>query len=173
MLQAGQQFHMTGSDDLWQVLHVNESRAHCISRRQETTTIGDRTFQATSRRTIDISPNSAVDIVGTVDVVVPFVSRTRTTQQPRAATKNAPRTQTAQRAPIVAATSGYRLRCVNSAAWLRRMQPSKPGATASYKIVTDVTQATVIKTLRQAEAKLAEVVSLHNDDAHAAKLEVV
>lgn len=72
-LLPGQRFRMLDSPDVWRVLHVNGSRAHCTSERRETVTMptvdpktgekGTRTFTASSARTIDISPNSVVQLV--------------------------------------------------------------------------------------------------------------
>jgi len=70
-LVAGQRFKL--GDSTWVVVHVNESRAHCKSERREPVTVKNydwkkdqetvRTFEATSRKTIDISPNSIVEML--------------------------------------------------------------------------------------------------------------
>jgi hypothetical protein len=44
--------------------------------------------------------------------------------------------------------------------WLRREQPRKPGDVARYRVVTDASKATVIKSRRQVELKLAEATTL-------------
>jgi hypothetical protein len=73
-LAAGQRFRMlAGGEEIWRVLHVNDSRAHCASEKQEQVTMGDRSFVATSRRTIDISPNSIVEFVDASAVPEPVV----------------------------------------------------------------------------------------------------
>lgn len=53
----------------WRVSYVNASRAHCVATVRELVTVrdgrgGTRTFEATRRITIDISPNSAVELPG-------------------------------------------------------------------------------------------------------------
>jgi len=72
----------------------------------------------------------------------------------------------------VAVAGGYRLRCTVGG-WLRRDQPRKPGDKPTWKRVEDVSKASVYKTQRQAEAKLAEVASLYNDQDHDVALEAV
>lgn len=67
-LRRGQKFDMDGRR--WRVVYLNASRAHCVTTVREPVTVtdrklgGSRTFQATRRITIDISPNSAVDLLG-------------------------------------------------------------------------------------------------------------
>jgi hypothetical protein len=51
----------------WRVVYVNASRAHCVATVKQPVTVHtrmgeSRTFAATRRITIDISPNSAVDL---------------------------------------------------------------------------------------------------------------
>jgi hypothetical protein len=65
MLTKGQRFQMAGQR--WRVVYVNASRAHCVATVREPVTVRTRygpphTFEATRRLTIDISPNSAVDL---------------------------------------------------------------------------------------------------------------
>jgi hypothetical protein len=68
MLARGQRFQMDGRK--WKVVSVSESRAHCVSTVRQLVTVNDRksggtrTFEATRRITIDISPNSAVELLG-------------------------------------------------------------------------------------------------------------
>lgn len=67
MLRPGQVFHLNGAR--WRVAYVNESRAHCVSVATRTVTVRDRrtgqerTFQAHSRETLDISPNSELEVL--------------------------------------------------------------------------------------------------------------
>jgi hypothetical protein len=66
-LLRGQKFTMGGHR--WRVVSVSESRAHCVATVREPVTVNDRktgdtrTFQATRKITIDISPNSAVEML--------------------------------------------------------------------------------------------------------------
>jgi hypothetical protein len=67
-LTRGQKFPMNGH--VWRVVSVSELRAHCIATVKEPVTVNDRksggtrTFVAERRITIDISPNSAVELLG-------------------------------------------------------------------------------------------------------------
>jgi len=72
----------------------------------------------------------------------------------------APKVSSIPKAPKVADVNGYRLKSGDK--YLRRDQPRKPGELATYKVV-ELSKATVIKTLRQAEVKVAEVNSLYPD----------
>src|SRR5580765_5172600 len=63
VLKTGTRFKFHGFDEIWRVLLVNESRAHCVSESREQVTLGARTFQATSRKTTDISPNADVEVL--------------------------------------------------------------------------------------------------------------
>lgn len=77
MLQPGQRFTHAGK--AWHVLSVNESRAHCKCEAAQQVTVDGRTFTATSGQTIDISPNSEVEILeGTVEILAPRVKREKT-----------------------------------------------------------------------------------------------
>lgn len=66
-LRRGQRFQMGGRR--WRVAYVNASRAHCVATVREPVTVNDRRrgvtrrFHAERRITIDISANSAVDLV--------------------------------------------------------------------------------------------------------------
>ncbi len=60
-LKPGQRFIRNGK--VFVVAHVNESRAHCVSETKIEVVLKDRTFQAASGDTLDISPNSLVDVV--------------------------------------------------------------------------------------------------------------
>jgi hypothetical protein len=66
-LTRGQRFQMNGHK--WRVVSVSESRAHCIATVRQPVTVNDRkssgtrTFVAERRITIDISPNSAVELL--------------------------------------------------------------------------------------------------------------
>lgn len=69
MLKVGDRFRLSGR--VWRVTLVNASRAHCVSEAKEQVTMMEwnkklgqrvpRTFTATSRDTIDISPNAPVE----------------------------------------------------------------------------------------------------------------
>lgn len=65
-LHRGQRFQMNGVR--WRVVWVSELRAHCIAIVRKPFTVNDRrtgrkrTFQAKRVVSIDISPNSAVDL---------------------------------------------------------------------------------------------------------------
>lgn len=67
-LRRGQRFDMDGRK--WRVASVSESRAHCVATVKQLVTVNDRktggtrTFAAERRITIDISPNSAVELLG-------------------------------------------------------------------------------------------------------------
>jgi len=84
-----------------------------------------------------------------------------------------PQGQASGDAPIVAPAGGYRLRCTALEGWLRRDQPRKPGDKATWKRVEDVSKASIYRTLRQAEAKVAEVAGLYDDRDHQAVLEAI
>jgi hypothetical protein len=94
-------------------------------------------------------------------------------QPPVTAAAPVPPEPTPERAPIVAPAGGYRLRCTGREGWLRRDQPRKPGEKPTWKRVEDATKASIYKTQRQAEAKLAEVASLYDDRDHQVELEAV
>lgn len=70
-LRRGQRFQMGGRR--WRVIHISQSRAHCEAVVREPVTINDRrsgssrTFHATRRITIDISPNSGVDLLAELE----------------------------------------------------------------------------------------------------------
>jgi hypothetical protein len=63
-LRTGQTFALLGIR--WRVAYVNESRAHCVATTKHTVTVRSkgrtRTFNATDRKTLDISPNSIVTL---------------------------------------------------------------------------------------------------------------
>lgn len=59
-LRRGDRFELNG--ELWRVQYVNVSRAHCVATDRREVTIGARVFRATVTRTLDISPNSIVEI---------------------------------------------------------------------------------------------------------------
>lgn len=67
MLRRGQKFGMGGHR--WRVAHVSDSRAHYIATVKQPVTVNDRktggtrTFTAERRISIDISPNSAVELL--------------------------------------------------------------------------------------------------------------
>lgn len=71
MLHRGQRFILNGQR--WRVAYVNASRAHCVATVREPVTITDRrtstprTFTATRRITVDISPNSGVDVLAEIE----------------------------------------------------------------------------------------------------------
>jgi hypothetical protein len=82
---------------------------------------------------------------------------------PPAAAPQAPPEPTSEPAPIVPATGGkqvYVLKCSGRDGWLRRDQPRKPGDKATYKVVTDLSKASVYRSLRQAEQKIVEAAAL-------------
>lgn len=68
MMRRGQWFDLNGHR--FRVVSVSESRAHCVATVREAVTVNDRksggtrTFEATRRITLDISPNSAVELLG-------------------------------------------------------------------------------------------------------------
>lgn len=70
-LRRGQRFEMGGRR--WRVAYVNASRAHCVATVREPVTMNDRrrgvtrTFQVERRITIDISPNSGVDLLAELE----------------------------------------------------------------------------------------------------------
>jgi len=64
-LRRGQRFVMAGRR--WRVVYVNASRAHCVATVKEPVTRGARTFLATRRLTLDISPHAAVDVLGELE----------------------------------------------------------------------------------------------------------
>jgi hypothetical protein len=65
-LHRGQRFRLNGVQ--WRVAWVSDLRAHCIATVRKPVTVNDRrtglkrTFQAKRTVSIDISPNSAVDL---------------------------------------------------------------------------------------------------------------
>lgn len=67
MLRKGQRFELGGAK--WRVVYVNQSRAHCVSAETRTVTVHDRksdtdrTFVATSSRSMDISPNTPLELL--------------------------------------------------------------------------------------------------------------
>lgn len=71
MLRPGDRFEL--NNKTWRVIHVNASRAHCASESKEQVTQKEwnkktqdyklRTYTVTSRDTIDISPNSVVEVL--------------------------------------------------------------------------------------------------------------
>ena len=67
MLKRGQRFTIGGAK--WRVAYVNFSRAHCVSEQQRTVSVTDpktgepRTFIATSQQTMDISPDSQLELL--------------------------------------------------------------------------------------------------------------
>ena len=67
MLRRGQRF--TIGAQRWRVAYVNACRAHCVSESTRVVTVldqrtgADRTFTATSAATLDISPDSQVDLL--------------------------------------------------------------------------------------------------------------
>lgn len=66
-LTRGQKFDLNGHR--FRVESISESRAHCVATVRELVTVrdgkgGTRTFEATRKITIDISPNSAVELLG-------------------------------------------------------------------------------------------------------------
>lgn len=70
MLHVGQIITVAGLPYL--VDYVNESRAHCVSTAKRTVTVHDRrtgtdrTFEATERKSLDISPNSGLDVLASL-----------------------------------------------------------------------------------------------------------
>lgn len=74
-LRRGQRFEMNGVK--WRVAYVNASRAHCIATVREPVTVRDRrrdcdrTYAATRRLSIDISPNAGVELLGALEQAVP------------------------------------------------------------------------------------------------------
>lgn len=66
LLKKGQRFTVFGQR--WKVSYVNASRAHCVCVEKEIVTVtdktgADRTFEATRRRSMDVSPNTNVDLL--------------------------------------------------------------------------------------------------------------
>lgn len=67
-LRRGQRFQLGAQK--FRVAYVNESRAHCVGVVKQSVTVNDRksgsarTFEAERKVTIDISPESAVDLLG-------------------------------------------------------------------------------------------------------------
>lgn len=70
-LRRGQRFDMNGLR--WRVDYVNASRAHCVSRVLSPITVtnkltGERhTFRATRLLTVDLSPNSGIDVLAELE----------------------------------------------------------------------------------------------------------
>jgi hypothetical protein len=70
-LRRGQRFQMNGHQ--WRVAWVSELRARCIATVRKPVTVNDRrtggkrTFQAKRLVSINISPNSAVDVVAELE----------------------------------------------------------------------------------------------------------
>jgi hypothetical protein len=64
VLRRGQRFVMAGR--AYRVEYVNASRAHCVAKVTTSVTLRGHTFQATKRIAIDISPNSAVDLLADI-----------------------------------------------------------------------------------------------------------
>ena len=66
-LRRGQKFQLGAHR--WRVVYVNDSRAHCVAVVKQPVTVNDRktggtrTFTAERRISIDISPNSAVELL--------------------------------------------------------------------------------------------------------------
>lgn len=66
MLTVGQRFTIGATT--YRVVHVSDLRAHCIAERRREVTITDkngrtRTFTATTAGTLDISPDSPVELL--------------------------------------------------------------------------------------------------------------
>lgn len=61
MLMKGQRFRLAGHS--WRVVYVNASRAHCVCTETQAVVIKGRTFQAHVSRSLDISPDSAIDVL--------------------------------------------------------------------------------------------------------------
>jgi len=70
-LRRGQRFQMNGVR--WRVAYVNASRAHCVATVREPVTVSNRrtgnsrTFTATRRIALDISPQSGVDVLAELE----------------------------------------------------------------------------------------------------------
>lgn len=70
LLHVNQRFKMGGHR--WRVVSVSPCRAHCVAVVRRPVTVpdrktgGQRTFMATRRLTIDISPQSAVELLATL-----------------------------------------------------------------------------------------------------------
>lgn len=68
MLRRGQRFSI--GDRKYRVAYVNESRAHCVSVTKQSVTVNNRksglsrTFEAERKVALDISPESAVELLG-------------------------------------------------------------------------------------------------------------
>lgn len=69
MLLPGQRFTHAGK--AWHVLSVNDSRAHCKCEAAQQVTVDGRTFTATSGQSIDISPNSVVEMLEGLVTIAP------------------------------------------------------------------------------------------------------
>ena len=65
-LKKGQRFEL-GGFRWWRVLYVNASRAHCVAVVHRPVTIRGRTFQAKRQITLDIAPNSGVDVLAELE----------------------------------------------------------------------------------------------------------
>jgi hypothetical protein len=61
LLRRGQRFLLGALR--YRVIYVNASRAHCVATVRKPVTIRGRSFTAERRITIDISPNSAIDVL--------------------------------------------------------------------------------------------------------------
>lgn len=66
MVKRGQKFTLGG--ETYRVVHVGFGRAHCVSTQTRVVTVTDRkgkqrTFTATSDHTIDISPDSPLELL--------------------------------------------------------------------------------------------------------------
>lgn len=61
ILRRGQRFLLGALR--YRVIYVNASRAHCVATVRKPVTIRGRTFSAERRITIDISPNSGVELL--------------------------------------------------------------------------------------------------------------
>lgn len=155
MLRAGDKIRI--GSETWRVLYVNFSRAHCVSERREVVTLKDgeqvRTFTAASQKTLDISPDSAVEVIGYEAPPVVEVTAPKPKHTPTLAPVTPPSRPQAK--PVT--TGSYVLQCGNG--FLRRIQPAKPGDTAHYKVVTR-DKATVYARRSQAELKVAEAAAL-------------
>jgi hypothetical protein len=63
-LRRGQTFRAMGA--VWRVQSVSQSRAHIVSKKIETVTLGTRTFRAHRTKELDISPRTDVRLLGEI-----------------------------------------------------------------------------------------------------------
>ena len=57
-IRKGTTFMLTGQK--WKVVYATESRLHCVAHERRQVTISGRTFEASTSKTMDISPDTPI-----------------------------------------------------------------------------------------------------------------